>query len=76
MKTEPIFGGKWLRVIDDIVDYDAAARILRCYRVAGLRITGNIAPFGGSWIQQGNEIILTEAPTQQLLKRLGGPSKS
>ena len=65
MKTKPIFGGKWLRVVDNLVDYKVAHTIPRCYRVAGLRITGKIVPFGGSWIhkQTRDEIVLIEAPT-------------
>ena len=65
MKTKKLFGGKWLRVVDDLVDSSAAHMIPECYRVAGLRIKGHVAPFGGSWIQKKNEIVLLEAPTRK-----------
>jgi hypothetical protein len=81
MKTEPIFGGKWLRVVDDLVDFDDAKKIPEYYRiprVPALRIKGHRAPFGGLWLIKGNEIHLLGRPKEgpHFIWIAGGPSKS
>jgi len=47
-----MFGGKWLRVVDDLVNYHDVWKVPEYYRVPGLRITGRVAPFSGCWIEQ------------------------
>jgi hypothetical protein len=47
----------------EAMDFDEAQRLPHRDRVVGLRVKGHRMPFGGSWVIEGEDIVLRDPPT-------------